>query len=68
MTAALLSVVSTLLNITMSTERPSKRTRADSPARSLEGRFSDPSTPLPMTVDSNCDNDMITVDTELGGY
>ena len=52
----------------MSTKRPSKRIRTDSATRFFEGRFSDPSltsTPLPMAgvpMDSNRDNDMVTVD------
>ena len=48
----------------MSTERPSKRIRIDSAARSFEERFYDPSftSPLPMAVDSNLDSDMVGVD------
>ena len=55
-----------LLTITMSIEKPSNRIYANSAARLFEKRFSDPSltsTPLPMAVDSNRDNDMATVDT-----
>ena len=56
----------TLLTITMSTERPSKRIRKDSAARSFNSRPSDlsfTSAPSSMAVDLNRDNDTIGVDT-----
>ena len=52
----------------MSTERPSKRIRIDSAARPFEERFSGPSltSPLPMAVDSNRDNDIMMVGVDEG--
>ena len=63
-----LNFVAALLT-TMSTEKPSKRFRADNAARSFEGKASGlslTSMPLPMAVDSNYGNDMV-VDTGSSG-